>query len=305
MSGGWDVVIIGAGPAGLAAAIYSGRALLKTLLLEKGIPGGQILITDWVDNYPGFPDGIAPVDLVENLRRQALRFGAAFVTDEAVSLRPDAGGWRVVGSAREYPAKAVLVATGAVHRTLGIPGERELMGRGVSYCAVCDGTFFTGKDIAVVGGGNNALHEALYLTRFCRTLTLIHRRDKFRGEMILQERVLADPKIRVLWNTVPESANGSGRLESLAVRNVVDGSTAVLPVSGLFVSVGTASATDFLKGIVELNEWGQLVTGPGLISSKRGIYAAGDVADVSPKQIVTAVGTGATAALSIIEYLNR
>jgi thioredoxin reductase (NADPH) len=305
MSGGWDLVIVGAGPAGLAAAVYAGRALLRTLVLEKGAPGGQILSTDWVDNYPGFPDGIAPADLAESLRRQAERFGATIENDEVLSLRSDGGGWRVAGLKNEYPARAVLIATGAVHRTLGVPGERELMGRGVSYCAVCDGGFFAGRDIAVVGGGNNALHEALYLTRFCRTLTLIHRRDSLRGEKILQERAFAEPKIRVLWDTVVDSVNGSGRVESLTVRNVVDGSTVLLPMSGLFVSVGTASATDFLKGVVDLNKWGQIVTGPGLVSSKPGIYAAGDIADVCPKQIVTAVGSGATAALSIIDFLGR
>ena len=305
MSGVWDVVIIGAGPAGLAAAIYSGRALIKTLVLEKGIPGGQIVLTDWVDNYPGFPEGISPPALVENLRAQALRFGAVLESDEAVAVRPEGDGWRVIGAAGEYRAKAVLVATGSVHRSLGIPGEKELAGHGVSHCATCDGPFFRGKDIAVVGGGNNALHEALYLTRFCRSLTLIHRRDAFRGEGILQERILADPKIRVLWNTVVVEAKGSRVLESLVLRNLADGSTSELPVSGLFVSVGTASATDFLKGVVALNEWGQLVTGPGLVSSKPGIYAAGDVADVCPKQIITSVGTGATAALSIVDYLGK
>ncbi len=305
MSGVWDVVIIGAGPAGLAAAIYSGRALIKTLVLEKGIPGGQIVLTDWVDNYPGFPEGISPPALVENLRAQALRFGAVLESDEAVAVRPEGDGWRVIGAAGEYRAKSVLVATGSVHRSLGIPGEKELAGHGVSHCATCDGPFFRGKDIAVVGGGNNALHEALYLTRFCRSLTLIHRRDAFRGEGILQERIFADPKIRVLWNTVVVEAKGSQVLESLVLRNLADGSTSELPVSGLFVSVGTASATDFLKGVVALNEWGQLVTGPGLVSSKPGIYAAGDVADVCPKQIITSVGTGATAALSIVDYLGK
>ncbi len=305
MGGDWDVVIIGAGPAGLAAAIYAARALLRTLVLEKGLPGGQIVLTDWVDNYPGFPDGIAPSALAENLRAQALRFGAVIEPDEALALRPAEGGWKVVGTAGEYRAGAVLVAAGAVHMSLGIPGEKELLGRGVSHCATCDGPFFKGKDIAVVGGGNNALHEALYLTRFCRSLTLIHRRDRLRGEKILQERIFSDSRIRVLWNTVVTEAKGSGRLEALSLRNVVDGSVSELPVSGLFVSVGTASATGFLKGLVELNEWGQLVTGPGLVSSRPGIYAAGDVADVCPKQIVTAVGTGATAALSIIDYLGK
>jgi thioredoxin reductase (NADPH) len=304
MSGGWDVVIIGAGPAGLAAAIYSGRALLKTLVLEKGIPGGQVVLTDWVDNYPGFPDGISPSILAENLRTQAVRFGAVIETDEAVSLEPQDSGWRVIGTAGEYRAGSVLVATGSVHRALGIPGEKELLGRGVSHCATCDGPFFKHKDVVVVGGGNNALHEALYLTRFCRDLVLVHRRDKFKGERILQERIFADPKIRVVWDTVVEEARGSARLESVVLRNLVDGSRSDLPASGLFVSVGTAAATNFLKGLVELNEWGQLITGPGLVSSKPGIYAAGDVADVCPKQIITSVGTGAIAALSIIDYLH-
>jgi thioredoxin reductase (NADPH) len=301
----WDVAIIGAGPAGLAAAIYTGRARLSTLVLEKGLPGGQILLTDWVENYPGFPSGVTPFDLMQNFRRQAEMFGAGIETDEAVSVAKLGDVFGLKGHDREYQARAVIVATGSAYRRLGVPGEESLTGCGVSYCAVCDGAFFAGQDIAVVGGGDNALKEALFLTRFARSVKLIHRRDRFRGERIYQERVAANAKIRVLFDTVVASVEGVSKVETLSLRNVRDGSVSSLAVSGLFISIGTKPQTDFVKGFLALNEWEQVKVDADMQSSVPGVFAAGDVSDACPKQIATAVGTGVHAALSVQEYLSR
>ncbi len=303
-SGDFDVVIIGAGPAGLAAALYTGRARLSTVVLEKGIPGGQILLTDWVENFPGFPEGIAPFELVENFRKQALKFGAQVVTEEAREIRPDGERWVVVGESQEYRARAVIIATGASYRKLGLPNEERLTGKGVSYCATCDGAFFRDREVAVVGGGDNALTEAIFLTRFCRKLYLIHRRDQFRAIKILQERVLANPKVEVLWNSVVEAIEGEKHLERIIVRNVKENRSYPLPLDGLFVSVGMEPHTAFVKGLVELNEWGEIKVDQRMATSQPGIFAAGDVADACPKQVATAVGTGVAAALAVNDYLG-
>jgi thioredoxin reductase (NADPH) len=305
MNAPWDVVIVGAGPAGLAAALYTGRARHTTVVLEKGMPGGQILLTDWVENYPGFPTGVTPFDLMQSFRKQAETFGAKIESDEALSIGTSGAGFVLKGHNGDYEARAIIVATGSAYRRLGVPGEDRLTGCGVSYCAVCDGAFFTGRDIAVVGGGDNALKEALYLTRFARSLTLIHRRDKFRGERIYQERVAANPKIHILFDTIVGSVEGEAKVESLSLRNVKDGSASSLAVSGLFISIGTKPQTDFVKGFLELNEWEQVKVDGDMRSSVPGVFAAGDVSDACPKQIATAVGTGVHAALSVQEYLSR
>ncbi len=300
----YDVVIIGAGPAGLAAGLYTGRARLATVILEKGLPGGQILLTDWVENFPGFPEGIAPFDLMENFKKQTLKFGAVIETDEAQAIRKDGGGWVVVGRNKEYRARAVIVATGASYRKLGLAGEEKLTGRGVSYCATCDGAFFRDREIAVVGGGDNALNEAIFLTKFCRKLYLIHRRDRFRATKILQERVFGNAKIEVLWNSVVEAIEGENRLERIIVRNVKENRVYPLQLDGLFVSIGMDPHTGFIKGLVELNEWGEIKVDQKMGTSQPGIFAAGDVADACPKQVATAVGTGVAAALAVSDYLQ-
>lgn len=300
----FDVVIIGAGPAGLAAALYAGRARLKTIVLEKGLAGGQILLTHWVENYPGFPDGIAPLELMEAFRKQAERFGAVIEIDEVHGIREDGETWIVAGAAATYRTRAVIIASGASYRKLNIPGEAELTGRGVSYCATCDGAFFKDAEVAVVGGGNNALTEADFLTRFVRRLFLIHRRDKFRAIKILQERVLSNPKIEVLWNTRVEAVEGEGRVERLILADVRSGERRSLAVDGLFVSIGMDPHTGFVEGLVELNEWREIKVRPTMATSRRGIFAAGDVAEACPKQVITAAGSGVTAALSVIDYLE-
>lgn len=305
MDGPWDVVIIGAGPAGLAAAIYAGRARRSTLVLEKGLPGGQILLTDWVENFPGFPDGVKPFELMQDFRTHAEKFGARIETDEIAAVSRSGGDWLLTGSKGNYAGRAVIIATGSAYRRLGLESEARLTGRGVSYCATCDGAFFAGRHVAMVGGGDNALKEALVLAKYCRKVTVIHRRDRFRGEKIYQERLFASPKIEVLWETVVEAVDGADKVESLELRNLKDGTAAHLPVDGLFISIGTAPQTDFVRGFLDLNEWGQVKVGLDMESSVPGIFAAGDVSDACPKQIATAVGTGVHAALSAEEFLSR
>jgi thioredoxin reductase (NADPH) len=305
MGGSWDVVIVGAGPAGLAAAIYTGRARRSTLVLEKGLPGGQILVTDWVENFPGFPDGITPFELMRDFHKHAEKFGARIETDEIEKISGSEGAWVLRGSEDEYTARSVIIATGSAYRRLGLENEARLTGRGVSYCATCDGAFFAGRDIAMVGGGDNALKEALFLTKYCRKVTIIHRRDRFRGERIYQERVVTNEKIQILRDTVVEAINGGDKIESLDLRNMKIDSKLHLPVDGLFISIGTEPQTAFVRGFLDLNEWGQVKVKPNMESSAPGIFAAGDVSDACPKQIATAVGTGVHAALSVEEYLSR
>jgi len=300
-----DVVIVGAGPAGLSAALYTGRARLSTIVLEKSIPGGQILVTDWIENYPGFPDGVAPFELMDKFRAQAEAFGARIITDDARTIVPDGDAWIVKGGNGDYRGRAVIVATGAAYRRLGLPNEARLVGRGVSYCATCDGPFFRDSEIAVVGGGDQALMEAIFLTKFAKKVGLIHRRDQFRGTKILQERVFANPKIEIHWDSVIDELRGGENLEDVVLRNVKDGTKTALKIEGLFVSIGMDPLNEAVKGLVELNDWGEIVVKPDMATSQTGIFAAGDVIDSTPHQVATAVGTGVHAAISVDDYLSR
>ncbi|MGB9004646.1 MAG: thioredoxin-disulfide reductase [Candidatus Aminicenantales bacterium] len=304
ISGPYDVIILGAGPAGLAAAIYAGRARLQTLVLERGLPGGQILLTEHIENYPGFPDGMAPFDLMVRFRQQAEKFGARIEMEEVQALRREQPYWVVTGDSGEYRARAVIIATGASYRRLGLPHEGKLTGRGISYCATCDGAFFRDKPIAVVGGGDNALTEAQFLTRFVSKLYLLHRRSEFRAIRILQERVLANPKIEVRWDTVVETILGEDKLESLRLRNVQTGDLSDLKVEGLFISIGMSPASGLVKDILALNQWGEVKVNQKMATSVPGLFAAGDVCDACPKQVITSAGTGVTAALAVDEYLQ-
>jgi thioredoxin reductase (NADPH) len=304
MSDIYDVIIMGAGPAGLAAGVYTGRARLNTLILEKGIPGGQILLTDWVENYPGFPDGVMPFELIEKIRKQAEKFGAKIETDEAKEILKTDKTWVILGKKKEYATRTIIIATGSVYRRLGLPNEAELTGRGVSYCAICDGAFFKDREVAVVGGGDDALTEALFLTKFCQKVMIIHRRDKFRAEKILQERAFANKKIEILWNCLVETIRGENKLESITIRNVKENKTFIKKIDGLFISVGMDPNSGFVKGLLELNEWGQIKVGPSMSTSQPGIFAAGDVTDACPRQMATAVGSGVNAALAVDEYLG-
>ncbi len=304
MSQTHDVIILGAGPAGLSSAIYTGRAMLDTLILEKGAPGGQILMADFIENYPGFPEGIAPVELTESFRKQAERFGAKIGIDTIKELKREGQTWKVCGNKNEYLTRAVIIATGANFRRLGVKGEGKFTGRGVSYCATCDGFFFRDKVVAVVGGGNWALTEAIFLTKFARQVKVIHRRDQFRAEKILQERTLAHEKMEVLWDTVIEGISGDTTLKSLTVKNVKTGELTELEVDGLFVSIGTVPNSEFVKDLLKLNEWREIVVGKKMETSQPGIFAAGDVTDACPEQVATAVGTGVAAAIALDEYLQ-
>jgi len=300
-----DVIIIGAGPAGLAAAVYTGRARLSTFVLEKGMPGGQILLTDFVENYPGFPDGVVPFQLMDNFRRHAEKFGAKIITDEAKKIQGGDNLWSVLGNRGEYGARAVIIATGSTYRKLGVPGEERLTGKGVSYCATCDAAFFKERGVAVVGGGDNALTEALFLTKFCRSVKIIHRRNQFRAVKLLQERAFANEKIEVLCDSVVTEVSGENRLESITVKNVLNNQTSRLKLDGLFVSIGTDPNSGFVKGLVELDEQGQIKVSQNMETSRPGIFACGDVTNACPEQMATAVGTGVSAALAADAYLSN
>jgi len=305
MSDLYDVIIIGAGPAGLAAAVYTGRARLNTLVLEKGMPGGQILLTDFVENYPGFPDGVIPFQLMDNFKRQAEKFGAKLGTDEVKEIHKKEKHWLVLGNRGEYLARTVIISTGSVYRKLGLPKEEELTGKGISYCATCDGAFFKDKEVGVIGGGDNALTEALFLTKYCQKVTLIHRRDVFRAEKILQERIFANEKIEVLRDSFIDEISGEDRFESVSVKNVKDNKITKLKFDGLFVSIGTDPNTGFLREIVEFDERGKIKVDSSMATSQTGIFAAGDVTSNCPEQMAAAVGSGVIAALSVNEYLEK
>lgn len=305
MSQTYDVIILGAGPAGMAAAIYTGRARLNTLVLEKGLPGGQILLTDWVENYPGFPDGVVPFQLMDNFRKQAAKFGAKIETDKVKDVCRKDSLWLVLGNRGKYQARAVIIATGSDYRKLGLEGEARLTGRGVSYCATCDGAFFKDKVIGVIGGGDNALTEALFLTKFCRLVKVIHRRNQFRAEKILQERIFQNSKIEVLWDSVIEKISGKDRLESITIMNVKDKSFSEIKLDGIFISIGMDPNIGFVKGLIDLNKLGQVKVSKTMATSEPGIFAAGDVTDACPEQMATAVGTGVAAGLAVDEYLSR
>lgn len=307
------VLVVGSGPAGLTAAIYSARAQLSPIVIEgepsstTDQPGGQLMITTDVENFPGFPDGIMGPELMGKMREQAVRFGAdlrmAKVTAIDTSVRP----FRATvtdGPDREITADTVIIATGARSLMLGVPGEDRLQSHGLSTCATCDGFFFRDQDIAVVGGGDSALEEALFLTRFASSVTLIHRRDSLRASKIMQERALAHPKIKVAWNRQVVEVLGEDTVSGLRVRDTVSGNEEELAVTGVFVAIGHVPNTDIVKGIVDLGEDGYVITGPGSYTSVDGIFAAGDVQDHHYRQAITSAGSGCMAAIDAERWLE-
>ncbi|MEJ5255056.1 MAG: thioredoxin-disulfide reductase [Acidimicrobiales bacterium] len=310
-----DVIIIGSGPAGLTAAIYTARANLHPLVIEgepsstSDQPGGQLMLTTEVENYPGFPEGIMGPELMTRFRDQALRFGADIVTEKATrvdfSTRPF-GVWVGDPGAPEptYRGHAVIVSTGARSLMLGLEAEQRLLGHGVSTCATCDGFFFRGQRIAVVGGGDSAVEEATFLTKFAEKVTLIHRRDELRASKIMQERAFANPKIEILWNHVVEDVLGETSVEGLKVRNVITGERSELPVTGLFVAIGHQPNTDLFRGQLEMDDAGYLVTRDGTHTNVEGVFACGDVQDHVYRQAITAAGSGCMAAIDAERWLE-
>ncbi|MCI1865680.1 MAG: thioredoxin-disulfide reductase [Bifidobacterium sp.] len=304
-----DVVIIGSGPAGYTAAIYLGRAGYKPIIIAGALtPGGQLVNTTEVENFPGFPDGIMGPDLMDAMQKQAEKFGAEIVWDDVVSVNlADTIKTVTCDQGGEYRARAVVVTTGAKVRKLGIPGETEYSGRGVSYCATCDGFFFKGKPIVVVGGGDSAFEEADFLSRFGTSVTLIHRREKFRASKIMVDRAKANPKISFLLDSVVDTVNGSDNsATSVDVTNVKTGATTTLPADGIFVAIGFTPATAFLDGALELDGNGYIVVdGASTRTSLPGVFAAGDVVDSVYRQAVSAAGAGCRAALDAQAYLTK
>ncbi len=299
-----DVAIIGGGGAGLTAAIYAARAMRSTVVLEGDVTGGQIATTDLVDNYPGFPDGINGFDLAQAMHQQAARFGTQFVYEQAEALErlPD-GRFSIRTASEEFLARTVIYAAGAHYNKLGVPGEAELTGRGVSYCATCDAAFFRNLDTVVIGGGDAAIDEGLFTTRFARSVRVIHRRDTLRASALLQEQARANPKMSFTWDTVVERINGKDAVESVSLRNLKTGETTELPTSAVFIFIGQTPNTALIANLVALDESGHAVVDLSMTTSIPGLFIAGDVRTQAARQLISAAGDGATAAISAERYL--
>ncbi len=300
------VIIVGSGPAGLTAALYTGRANLDPLVIEGAAPMGQLMLTTDVENYPGFPDGILGPELMEKFRAQAERFGAKFITADATRVDLSQRPFTVEVGEATYEAQALIVSTGATARMLEVPGEREYLGRGVSTCATCDGFFFRGVPLAVVGGGDSALEEAIFLTRFASGVTILHRRDALRASKIMQDRAFANDKIDFKWNTVVDDVRGSdGKVTTLGLRDTQTNETSDFDVGGLFVAIGHDPNTELFKGQLDLDEAGYInVQHPRTATSVEGVFACGDVVDHIYRQAVTAAGTGCAAAIDAERFLE-
>ena len=301
-----NVVIIGSGPAGLTAALYAARANLAPLVIAGYESGGQLMITTDVENYPGFPEGIMGPELMERFRKQAARFGTRFVDKDVTSVDFSRRPFTLDVEGEKIRAKAVIVATGASAKWLGLPHETRLRGHGVSACATCDGFFFKGKEVAVVGGGDTAMEEASFLTKFATKVTIIHRRDEFRASKIMQKRVLENPRIQVVWNTEVTDVLGEKTVEGLMLRDVKTGQTRRFDTQGLFLAIGHAPNTSFLKGQLDVNEKGYIVTRGELETrtNVEGVFVAGDVFDMRYRQAVTAAGSGCKAAIDVERWLH-
>jgi thioredoxin reductase (NADPH) len=301
-----DVVIVGAGPAGLTAGIYCSRGRLRTVILERNMAGGQIALTELVENYPGFPEGISGFDLSEKMKTQAVQFGAELREIQAVtSLRPEPDGcYTVVTDQGALRARSLILAPGVEGKRSGIPGEAEFIGRGVSWCATCDGALYRGRTVAVVGGGDSAVEEGLFLTKFADKVYLVHRRDELRAAPIAQERAFANPKFEFVWDSVPRRIDGDQVVEALEVQNVKTQEMRTLPVNGVFMYIGQLPNTTWLRGIVDLDDQGYIVTDALMQTSLPGVFACGDAHANPLKQIAVAIGEGALAAVQAERYLD-
>ena len=300
-----DVIIIGGGPAGLTAGLYTSRAGLKSLLVERGaLLGGQMVNATRVENYPGFPEGIPGSDLGSLMHQQAVRYGLEVVTAEVTGIS-EGRHYSVATTGGSFEAVAIIIATGSEYRKLGVPGEERLSGRGISYCATCDGFFFRNREVAVIGGGDTAITDALELSRHANKVYVIHRRDQLRAGEVLQQRAFAHPKLEFVWSTVVEEAVGEKMLNGLRLRNVKTGQQSVLKVDGAFVAVGLMPNSRSFFDILELDDTGYIVTDEMMATSALGIFAAGDVRRNSPRQIAAAVGDGVTAAMSAFKYIQE
>ena len=303
----YDLIVIGAGPAGLATAIYAARARLRTLVLDESVPGGQVKTTHKVSNYPGFPEDVKGADLAKAFAAQAERFGARIrraveITQHDLASVPKR---LELDEEEEVEAPAVVVATGARPRELGVPGESKFKGRGISYCATCDGAYFEGKDIHVIGGGNSAVEESLFLTQFARSVTIVHQFDHFQAEAQTVEEALHNPKIQVIWDSEPRGFLGEKTLEKLRIENVKTHQFRELRTDGVFVFIGYVPRTDLVKGIVPLNQWGYVETDESMATGVPGLYVAGDLRSKKFRQITTAVADGTIAALAAQKWLRE
>jgi thioredoxin reductase (NADPH) len=303
-----NVIIVGSGPAGYTAAIYTARAQLKPLLFAGSVTaGGALMNTTEVENFPGFPEGIMGPSLMDNMREQAAKFGAELVNDDVTAMDLT-GDIKTVtdGEGNVHQARAVILAMGSGYRELGLPREKDLSGRGVSWCATCDGFFFRDQDIAVVGGGDSAVEEATFLTRFARTVTLIHRRDELRASKIMVERAKADPKLRFAWNSEVAELHGDGKLQGLVLRDTNTGATTPLDVTGLFIAIGHDPRSELVRGVIDTDNQGYVLTKPGSTATNvAGVFACGDLVDHTYRQAITAAGSGCSAALDAERFLSH
>ncbi len=300
----YDVIIIGGGAAGLTAGIYTCRAGLKTLMLERLMPGGQVINAESIENFPGFPDGITGAEIGPLMQQQAMKYGLEIRLGEVEELAQNGSYWQASAWGEDYFGSAVIVAGGSILRKLGVPGEEELYGAGVSYCATCDGGFFMNQTVGVVGGGDSALDEALVLTEYASKVILFHRSDIFSGEKVLQERVMSNPKIEVRWNTTINEVLGDGQVEGVGIKDEVSGETSRVDLSGIFIYIGLDPNTEYLQDVLPLDNAGHIPTDIWMSTPARGIFAAGDIRQNSAAQLVSAAGDGATAGIAARRYVE-
>jgi thioredoxin reductase (NADPH) len=301
----YELIIIGGGPAGLTAGLYAARNGLNVILVEKIVPGGQIMITDWIENYPGFPDGLSGPDLVQKMTDQVKRFDLSIESNEVVSVDFSEPVKKITLNDRTLTSHAIIIATGASPKKLGIPGEETFFGKGISSCATCDGPFFKDSIVAAVGGGDTAVQESLFLTKFAKKVYLIHRRDKLRAAAILQKRAFANEKIEMIWDSVLTDISGLTHVENITVKNVKTGDKTQISVDGCFIWVGTIPNAQFLGNSLKLDEYGFIISDLNMETSVPGVFAAGDVRNTPLRQVVTAVGDGAIAAISAENYIEN